>query len=120
LSEELIPRQRDIVIAFCWAVAGIFSTALAFAILGGSSLGAAGWEVITAFALAFTAGYLAVPFPSGIGIREGTLALALPAAGLATVVAISATHRLIAMAAELIMIATTRRAGRPLRTPTKR
>ena len=114
LSEEVIPGQRDIVVAFGWAVGGILSSAVAFAILGGSSLGAAGWEVVAAFCLAFTAGYLAVPFPSGIGIREGALAIALPAAGLATVTAISAIHRAIAMTAELLIIGIThRRRPRP-------
>jgi uncharacterized membrane protein YbhN (UPF0104 family) len=54
-------------------------------------------------------GYLAVPFPSGIGIREGALALVLPATGLAPLVAVSGIHRLVSMVAELLVLGASQR-----------
>jgi hypothetical protein len=109
LSEDLIPTQSHLTLAFVWAVMGILSTAIAFAIIGGSALEDPPWVAITGFAFAFTVGFLAVPFPSGIGVRETVLAIVLPAAGLPSVIAISAIHRLVAMVGELSVVTATSR-----------
>jgi uncharacterized membrane protein YbhN (UPF0104 family) len=119
-NQDLLPTQRDTLLALGWALIGILSAAVAFAVVGGPVVQAEGWEVVVAFSFAFTVGYVAVPFPSGIGIREGTLALVLPATGLATLVAVSAIHRLVSMVAELLVLGASeggrlrrRRADRP-------
>jgi hypothetical protein len=119
LSEDLVPRQRAIVVAFGWALAGVLGTAVAFATIGATSLAAPGWEMVVAFSFAFTIGYLAVPFPSGIGIREGVLALGLPSAGLATIVAISTIHRALAMTGEFLVVTATRHVWTRLRNGTQ-
>jgi glycosyltransferase 2 family protein len=57
-------------------------------------------------ALSFTAGYLAVPVPGGVGIRESAMTLLLSpylSAGVAAVVAVGA--RLWSIAAELLLVA---------------
>jgi hypothetical protein len=119
-NQDLLPTQRNTLLALGWALIGILSAAVAFAVVGGPVVQAEGWEVVAAFSFAFTVGYVAVPFPSGIGIREGTLALVLPATGLATLVAVSAIHRLVSMVAELLVLGASqggrlrrRRADRP-------
>ena len=116
--EELLPRQKDTVIALGWALLGIAASATAFAVVAGDSIDIAGWVVVSAYSLAFTIGFLAVPFPSGIGIREGALALLLPATGLATIVAVSALHRLVSMLAELSVLGSSQRDWRGSRRVT--
>lgn len=119
LSEDLIPKQRVIRVAFGWALVGVLGSAVAFATIGGTSIAAPGWEMVAAFSFAFTVGYLAIPFPSGIGVREGVLALVLPATGLAAIVAISAIHRVVAMTGELLLLSTTRSKRTHFRKPSK-
>lgn len=61
----------------------------------------------TAFSVAWTLGFLAVPFPAGLGIREAVL-LALVPAQAATIVAASVVGRIVTMAVEFTLIVTTR------------
>ena len=109
LPVDLVPAQGRLVLSFAWAAVGILCSAVAFAVLGGATFDEPPWAVVTAFAFAFTVGFLAVPFPSGLGVRETVLAIALPAVGLPSIVAISAIHRLVAMAGELVVVAATTR-----------
>ena len=109
LREDLIPDQRHLIRALMWAIIGVLCSAIAFTVLASGSIADPAWVVVSAFAFAFTVGFLAVPFPSGIAIRETVLALILPGTGLATIVAISAVHRLVAMGAELLVVAVTSR-----------
>ena len=83
-----VPAQGRLLLSFAWAVVGILCSAIAFALLGGATFSEPPWAVVTSFAFAFTVGFLAVPFPSGLGVRETVLALALPAVGLPSIVAI--------------------------------
>jgi uncharacterized membrane protein YbhN (UPF0104 family) len=65
---------------------------------------------VPAFAVAWTTGFLAVPFPSGIGIREGVLIAATGSpSGAASVIAASIVHRLVTMVGEIVMILFSRR-----------
>lgn len=108
-DEAVLAPQRAIVVAFAWTAVGIGLGAVAFATIAGTSLGTGAFHVATAFSLAFVVGYVAVPFPAGVGIREAILALALPTAGLPTVIAVSAMHRVVTMTSELAVVAATRR-----------
>jgi uncharacterized membrane protein YbhN (UPF0104 family) len=56
-----------------------------------------------AFSAAWVAGYVALPFPAGIGVREAVLVGLLPAPA-AVVTAASIVHRLLTMLAELIVV----------------
>lgn len=74
------------------------------------SLAPVAWEALPSLtgvnALAFLAGYLAVPAPGGIGVREGMMALLLSSmlpTGVAAVVSIGA--RLWSIAAEVALVA---------------
>jgi len=72
---------------------------------------------VPAFSLAWAVGFLALPFPAGLGVREAvllaTLGTVVPAAGL---IAASVLLRLVFMVAEALCILATR-VG-PLRAPT--
>lgn len=60
-----------------------------------------------AFSVAWTIGFLAIPFPAGLGIREAIL-VALAPAQAGTVVAASVAGRLTTIASEFVLILATR------------
>lgn len=64
---------------------------------------------VGAFSLAWAAGFLALPFPAGIGVREAVLAFLMPGHGLAEIVAASFAHRLVIIVAEVVLSAVTLR-----------
>jgi uncharacterized membrane protein YbhN (UPF0104 family) len=64
---------------------------------------------LAAYAFAWTVGYIALPVPTGLGIREATLAVVLPVAVVGSVVALSAIHRLVTMIAEFGVFIASRR-----------
>ena len=68
---------------------------------------------VPAFALAWTVGFLAVPIPAGLGIREAVLiAVISRPGGAALVIAASVAHRLVAIISEAVMIVISRVRGR--------
>lgn len=98
-----IPGQRSIIAAYGWSTLGMILVAAGFSALIAQGT-AIEWLGASAFALAWTVGFLAVPFPSGLGIREGILLLALPYDP-GSVVAASVVFRLVIVAGELTLIA---------------
>lgn len=108
-DEETLPSQRAILRSFAWSLVTFLLSGLAFALLA-RSLGVSSLLAgALAFALAWTAGFLVLPLPSGVGVREAVLiaTLATPE-NAAPVIAASVLHRLLTMAAEVALIATTR------------
>jgi SAM-dependent methyltransferase/uncharacterized membrane protein YbhN (UPF0104 family) len=105
--DELIPAQAAILRACGWSVGTMVVTSLAFALLlGGTAVDAPILASVPAFAFAWTIGFLALPFPAGLGVREAVLLLTL--AGLvpaAAVIAAAVFLRLMAIAAEAAAIA---------------
>lgn len=73
---------------------------LAFLLLVGGSLGLEG---LGAYSVAWIVGFLAVPFPAGLGIREAILIALLPV-GSAQVIAASLIQRVLAAASEGVLI----------------
>jgi uncharacterized membrane protein YbhN (UPF0104 family) len=57
----------------------------------------------TALATGWVVGYLAVPVPSGLGIREAVLVAALPSLAAGPLVAASVAHRLLGLLAEVAL-----------------
>lgn len=95
---------------FAWSTSSVVANAVAFAFLAdAATAGGVGLPgTVTVFALAWTVGYVALPFPSGIGVREAVLvALAPPGLGAGAVVAASLAHRLTSLAAEVSLIGAT-------------
>jgi len=106
------PSQRAILLGFAWSALGIALAGLGFALLlrslGGVDPLVSGTAI---FGLAWLAGFLALPFPSGIGVREAVMLAAL-GSGAAVIVAASIAHRLTLIAAEAVLAAVTWRPNR--------
>jgi glycosyltransferase 2 family protein len=86
-----------------WALVGIAATAAAYAVLLRSLTDEASPTIVFfAFALSWTLGFLVVPLPAGIGIRELILIAAIPEVGAGPVLAASLAHRLLGIGAELV------------------
>jgi len=103
-----LPSQRDLLRALSWTLGGVTLSGMGFAGLSGSVAGAPWGIVVSSFSFAFLVGFVAIPFPAGIGVREGVLAAALPLS-LPVVIAVSGLHRLLTMAAEFLVMLSTRK-----------
>jgi hypothetical protein len=108
-APEELPTQRVVLTSYAWSVVMIASLSVAFAILV-SAIGDRSdfFVAVPGFALSWTIGFLAIPFPSGIGIREAVLIGTLgTVTGTTTIVAASVFKRLAMMAGEITLIALT-------------
>jgi SAM-dependent methyltransferase len=108
LDVSLVPPQRAILRSYAWSVAATAVAAAAYAVL--AQPGRAGLAIAAeaAFATAWWIGFVAVPFPSGIGIREAVLLGALRASlGSGVVLGAAIGQRLVSIAAELTLITVT-------------
>jgi SAM-dependent methyltransferase len=107
LDVSSVPPQAAILRAYAWSIAAAATAAASFTIIahprGGLDVAA-----IAAFATAWWIGFVAVPFPSGIGIREAVLLGALRAPlGSGVVLGAAVGQRLVSIAAELTLIGAT-------------
>jgi hypothetical protein len=103
---EALPSQGAILRSYGWGIWSLVWIGAAFALLARSlQITGAPAALVPAFALAWTIGFLAVPFPSGLGIREAVLISAVGSpAGAAPVIVASVVHRLVTMLDEVVMI----------------
>ena len=60
------------------------------------------------FIAAWVIGFLVIPIPSGVGIREAVLVAIVPGATAAPLLAASLAQRLVAIAAELLAVVVNR------------
>ena len=123
-EDDLVPPQRAILRSYCWTLGTLVVNGFAFAILLRSLTGSASFgRDVSAFGFAWTVGFLAVPFPSGIGIREAVLILTVGSrVPTSFVIAASVSHRLVSMVCEIVMIVASRiglriQASRPANAP---
>ncbi len=103
-----LPSQRAILVSFGWAILTVLASGAGFAVMlrSLSSADSLARAALT-FGLGWVVGFLAVPFPSGLGVREGVLLLALSAVP-SVIVAAAVAHRLVTMVAEVLAIGTSR------------
>jgi SAM-dependent methyltransferase/uncharacterized membrane protein YbhN (UPF0104 family) len=108
LDVTSVPSQDAIISSYLWSIAATGLAAAAFAVIAQTRSVGAGATAVAAFATAWWIGFVAVPFPSGIGIREAVLlgALRVPF-GSGVVLGAAVGQRLVSIAAELTLIATT-------------
>jgi uncharacterized membrane protein YbhN (UPF0104 family) len=105
-GSDQLPTQKDIITFYLWALATIGSLSATYAILLGSlDTGANPFFVFCAFALSWLVGFLAVPIPAGVGVREAVLVALLPGVGTAPLLAASLALRLLSIGAELLAVA---------------
>jgi hypothetical protein len=110
-SGESVPPQRAILATFGFGLATSVSFGTSFAIL----LDVSGRDATAAalgFVVAFTAGFLALPFPSGIGIREVVMVgLLVDIAPAVDVLSAAVAVRVVQLIAELAASGTLLAAG---------
>ncbi len=103
-----VPAQPVIVRSFAWSVAATTVAASSFVVIGAPSSVGIGVAAGAAFATAWWIGFVAVPFPSGIGVREAVLIGILHTIiGSGAVLGAAVGQRLISIAAELALIGAT-------------
>lgn len=104
-APDRLPSQRSILVYYGWALAAIGATAAAYAVLLRSLTGEASPAIVfCAFALSWTLGFIVVPLPAGIGVREAILLAAIPGVDPAPILAASLAHRLLGIGAELAAV----------------
>lgn len=108
---DLVPSQGAILASCGWSVGVMIAMGLAFVVLIGG-LGTIAPPLpaaVSGYTLAWTVGFVAVPFPSGLGVREAVLIAVLGGmAGTPHLIAASVYFRLAQMLAELLLILVTR------------
>lgn len=116
-SSELVPPQSAIVVGWLAALVSLGANSIGFyLILGGFGPIHQPFLVIAAYATAWTIGFIAIPIPSGVGIREAVLVGILHGSFPSSViVAASVYHRLVSIAAEGLLAGVASHRVRPSR-----
>ena len=116
-SLDVVPSQGAILTACGASIVTLAATSATYVLLLGS-FGVVHHPllVFSAYAVAWTVGFLAVPIPSGVGIREAVLAAILHGAfPAAVIVAASVYQRLVSVATEGLLAALASHRVRPAR-----
>jgi uncharacterized membrane protein YbhN (UPF0104 family) len=115
-GEFALPSQRSLNASVAWGVAGLIALATSFSLVASQITGGElQFAPAAAFLVAWIIGFMAVPFPAGIGIREAVLVWLLsPALPTASIVAASLAQRLVTITSEIIVYAGSH-AGRRVR-----
>jgi len=104
-SAEHLPTQRAIFVFYGWALLTIGCLCLAYTVLLASlHTGANVFTVFCAFAISWVIGFIAIPIPAGVGVREAVLLALLPGVGTAPLLAASLAMRLVTIATELLAV----------------
>jgi hypothetical protein len=104
-SPDLLPSQESILASYAWGIVTLLLGGAAFAVLlSAFETPASPALAVSALGAAWTVGFLALPFPSGIGIREAVLAGVIASAPAGEVVAAAIAYRLVTMFAEVILV----------------
>ena len=112
-GSDQLPTQADIFVFYGWALVTLGALCAAYTVLLRSLTTAANpFVVFSAFAVSWVIGFLVVPIPAGVGIREAVLVALLPGVGAAPLLAASLALRLLTIATELLAISGNRIVGR--------
>jgi hypothetical protein len=100
---DALPTQGEVLRCYGFALGNIAAFAAAFAVLLHDLDDLAVPAVIATVAAAWTAGYLVVVLPGGLGVREAVILAALPDIGSGPLLAVSVAHRLLGLGAEAVL-----------------
>jgi glycosyltransferase 2 family protein len=107
-----LPSQGRIWRSVAWGVASLALSGIAFSTLAITAGLGVGWvQAVSGFALAWAIGFLAIPIPAGIGVREAALGL-LVAGNPGALLVSAVLFRGVAIGTEAIMFAKVRLAAR--------
>ena len=103
-APDLLPAPSTIVRSTAWAVLNMLATTVAFVAILHSINGDLDVAVaFSAFAAAWVVGFLVVPVPSGLGVREAILVVAVPGLRPGEILAASLAHRIATVVAEVVV-----------------
>ena len=111
-APDTLPAQAAIVRAYAFALGNLAAYGAAFALLLADGAETNPLIAASAFCGAWIAGYLVVPVPSGLGVREAVLIAALPGMATAALLAASVAHRLLGIVAEAALAGGSRVQGK--------
>lgn len=115
LSLDDMPERGRLVQAWLWSVPSMVATGVVYAIALHATTGDVVFLAVPAYIVAWTLGFLAIPFPAGLGVRESLLVVLLPGLGTVEIVAAAAVLRLIYIGAESLALVTAIPVGGPRR-----
>jgi uncharacterized membrane protein YbhN (UPF0104 family) len=95
-----LPPQRAILRCFAFGLGNMATYAISFAVLIGDIADVDPLTAAAAMCAAWVVGYVVVPLPSGLGVREAILIAALPGIPTASLLAASLAQRLLGIVAE--------------------
>jgi len=100
------PKRSQVASSWLWTMVPLALSGVAFAVLLRDWQGTVSLlGVVGAYSLAWAVGFVAIPLPSGAGVREIVLVWMIDWVPPASVVAISVAHRVSTLAAELLLFA---------------
>lgn len=100
-SPDDLPSQRAIAISGGWTALSLLATGIGYALLAQPLTGETDIATLTlSFIVAWTVGFLVLPVPGGIGIREVVL-IGLIGGSVGSIVGASIAHRIINIVVEL-------------------
>jgi hypothetical protein len=104
-APDVLPSQRAVDRGLAWAAVNLitFGAGYAVLVLDLDSDAGAGRVAVAAIA-AWVLGFLVVPLPSGIGVREAVLVATLPGIETAVLLACSLAHRIAMLCAEVAVV----------------
>jgi glycosyltransferase 2 family protein len=102
-TADQLPTQRDILMFYLWALLTIGSLCGTYVVLLHSlNNDSSALTTFSAFAASWVLGFVAVPIPAGIGIREAVLVGLLPGVPTAQLLSASLALRLLTIGTELL------------------
>lgn len=104
-SPEALPDQRAILRCYGYVLLNQVAYATAFVVLLSDLADVDGVTGVAAFCAGWGLGYLALPLPSGVLVREGVLIATLPGLAMGSLLASSVAHRLTSFVAEALLAA---------------
>ena len=116
---DALPPQAAILRAYLCALGNLAAYGAAFTVLLSDGGAVNPFVAVSAFCAAWVAGYLVVPVPSGLGVREAVLVAALPDLATASLLAASVAHRVLGIVAEAALAGGSRLQGRIGRRSTR-
>lgn len=115
-DHEVLPPQPAVWRSIAWGVPALGAAGASFAVLASAAgLGANLVQATAGFALAWVIGFLVIPVPGGLGVREGAAALLVAGDPASTLVA-AVLFRVVVLATEALMVARVRLRARRARS----
>ena len=103
-SPDRLPGQRSIWNCYAWALVNLAAYSAAYAVLLRSLTGVDPVLTFCAFAVSWVAGFVVLPLPAGVGVREAAIVAIVPGLGAGVLLAASLAHRLLSIATELLAV----------------